>query len=268
MKYVLLEKNEQKLILRDESDNTFLVNYYTNVKPFLLKVKNGSKIEGEIVCSIGNKNIFLDRIEKVSYGDKTYFSLDEYHNDKILTLQNNQRNLLFIDLEMTLGLYKVKGGSQEIIQSGYILTNPDLQVIKHNQYYIKPARNGLRKRTIKFLKLNVDVFNQGARDFSYFYEDLNQLVLEYNPLIITWGESDKACIKNDCFQNNLEFNISDSSFFDLLDFYRHLNLMQYDSGLFNVARQLYGFEEVQIHDAFADALVLKDVYQHLKEGKI
>ena len=98
----------------------------------------------------------------------TLFDIEDLKKDMIKVMWRF-KHYLFIDIEMSMPSYYHSGTFQsEIIQVGYILTDKQLNVIKKNNYYIKPAHGRLvSKRTLKFLNIERNVFHK-AKDYNYF----------------------------------------------------------------------------------------------------
>ena len=184
----------------------------------------------------------------------------------IAQVLNRKTPLLFIDFEMNMQDFTpIPNFYQEIVEAGYVLTDPSgaVRLVKHQ--YIKPTKNKrLTQRALKFLSFSKEVFDLQAISFKEFYKDLVEINNQYQPTIFVWGKSDIVSLKKCIEINKLEevnFN-----FVDLLQL--HINYFNYKSspGLFKMWETYYGVMlEEQEHDSLEDAMITKDVFFKFKK---
>jgi sporulation inhibitor KapD len=239
-------------------------------------IKPGFTLEVQLYLTTGESlNYRIDKLIKVVsfkkkeiklktsevQGKKRLFTSMEniFHNKQELV--GSQRNLFFFDLEMSLGNYHVKKEVKEIVQIGYVLTDPNGEIIKKYEYYINPDRFGLNKRTIKFLSLNKEKFQENCKSFNYFIDDIKSILSQYNPLFICWGPSDYLAIASNCQLKKSDLNIDMIDKVDLLSIYKNILKSDHDLGLFNTAKELFNFNEQQTHDGLIDAELLYLIYK-------
>ena len=153
---------------------------------------------------------------------------------------------------------------QEIIEAGLVLTNKEGAIMKIKHWYIKPTLfPRLTRRTMKFLNYSNYELAQ-AVPFKKFYDELKEIVKEYNPYVIVWGKSDITQLKKTCQINNCS---------DLR--LRFVNLLQLHTNYFNLKNSpgLFSMWESytntklpeQRHNSLEDAMVTKDVFFKFKE---
>jgi len=181
---------------------------------------------------------------------------------EIRKLVNQKRYRLFIDFEMSMPPYQqYHNFVSEIIQVGFVLTDPEGHEIQRYNGFIKPTLfPKLSKRTLRFLSLTQDDVDQGV-EYSFLHEMLANIQREYQPIIYVWGKNDKKELSklNKLFK--LDNFVYDMQFVDLLSLHKTYFRLKNDLGLFN-AYNLYAHEDLdnQKHDALEDALVTKDVF--------
>ena len=114
------------------------------------------------------------KIKKISYTRVTHFNKIGFFTkrglkttfdinlikEEIIKVMWRFKYYLFIDIEMSMLSYYYTGTHQVEIVQWLSLTDKNLNVIKKDDYYLKPA-NGrfVSKRTLKFLKVKREVFN-------------------------------------------------------------------------------------------------------------
>lgn len=197
-------------------------------------------------------------------GLHTIFDIAPIRKDMIKVLWRF-KHYLFIDIEMSMPSYYHTGTFQsEIIQVGYILTDKHLNIIKKDQYYIKPANGRLvSKRTLKFLNIRRDVFDT-AKPYSYFYEDLKDILKTYKPRLVVWGRGDRLVL-NDSYKINKKDALTTSrQFIDLLQIHKNYFNLQSDLGLFKAYETYYNKTLEQSHDAYTDAYVMMEVFKYFR----
>ena len=168
---------------------------------------------------------------------------------------------LFIDFEMTMPGYHQKKFMPEIIQAGYVLSKPQSKIQVKDGYYIKPKlADKLSKRTIKFLKIEEEMFNKKAVDYRVFYRKLKNIMKRYRPKLVVWGKNDISAL-NDSYQIHGRAPLTtNNDFIDLLKLHKDYYNLKDDLGLFNAYKTYYESNDLQKHDAYDDALVTKHVF--------
>ncbi len=216
---------------------------------------------------IAHKLNYIITIERKTHkGTKVLYSLEKIRKD-ILNVLSNFNKYLFIDLEMTMPHYYKTPFVAEIVQTGYLLTDNNLNVIKENDYYIKPTKyERISKRTLHFLKVNSSVFKD-SKEYDYFYNDLKEIIKTYNPKIIVWGNNDIISLNKSYKINKVTPLTKRTNFINLLDIHKTYYQLDNDLGLFNAYKLYYGKDFNQDHDALVDAKVMLAVFKALKEKK-
>ena len=169
---------------------------------------------------------------------------------------------------MSMPSYYYTGTHQaEIVQVGYLLTDKNLNVIKKDDYYLKPA-NGrfVSKRTLKFLKVKREVFNT-AKEYNYFYEDLKGMLKTYKPKIVVWGKNDILVLKDSYKINKKDALTTSKNFIDLLKIHKNYFNLKEELGLFKAYETYYNKTLTQSHDAYEDAKIMLEVFKYFRKLK-
>lgn len=208
----------------------------------------------------------FNKIQKhTNRGLHTLFDVEDLKRDMIKVMWRF-KYYLFIDIEMSMPSYYHSGTFQsEIIQVGYILTDKKLNVIKKNNYYIKPAFGRLvSKRTLKFLNIDREVFHK-AKEYRYFYNDLKQMIDKYKPKFVVWGRNDILVLNDSYALNKKDALTAPRQFIDLLKIHKNYFNLQSDLGLFKAYETYYNTPlEEQDHDAYKDALIMMEVFKYFR----
>lgn len=231
------------------------VGSYIEFKPDFKRLK----IIGKIKCY--RINHFITILKPSYLSTKVIYDINNVRKNIISAITLN-KYYLFLDLEMTMPpYYQVEDFEAEIIQVGYYLTDQDLNIIKKNDYYLKPTKfKTVSKRTLKFLNIERGSI-EDSKPYSYFYEDLQQILNMYKPKVVVWGKNDYLAIKTSFKLNKEKPIIDQKGFINLLS-----NLKQYynlfdDVGLFKAYEIYYNETPVQEHNALSDAFILYKIYE-------
>lgn len=175
---------------------------------------------------------------------------------------NNQRYLLFLDLEMTMPNYYERNFIPEIIQYGYYLVDSlDGSLINSKGNYLKLYNNKkINKQTIRFLNLKVGEYHDSKIEYSIFYNEIKNILNVYNPKIVVWGKNDIKALDYSYQIHNVTNLTDNNSFIDLLKLHKDYFNLSNDLGLFNAYKTYYRQNSVQLHDAKSDAKVTKRVF--------
>lgn len=176
---------------------------------------------------------------------------------------------LFLDFEMTMPGYKKGPFQAEIIQFGGLLTDNKGNKILDRNYFIQPNKK-ISVRTIKFLKLDMDLFRASAKSYEYFYLDLKDIINTYQPKIVVWGKNDILALKDSYRIHKLLPLTSDYNFFDLLTLHKDFFNLNQDLGLFKAYQTYFPHLDIepQIHDAKDDAKVTKAIFFEFINEKV
>ncbi len=188
--------------------------------------------------------------------------------EEIIKVMWRFKNYLFIDIEMSMPSYYQVGTHQaEIVQVGYILTDAKLNIIKKDDYYLKPSNGKLvSKRTLNFLNIKREVFDD-AKDYNYFYEYLKTMMKEYKPKLIVWGKNDILVLKDSYEINKKDALTTSRSFIDLLKIHKNYFNLKDDLGLFKAYETYYNEKLPQSHDAYQDAKIMLEVFKYFRKVK-
>ena len=208
---------------------------------------------------------FLRIVQPTLRGREIYYDMDTIKKG-VKSLINKPHNKLFIDLEFTMpSYYQTMPHVQEIIQYGIVVENKEGEIVFEDSALVKPSKlYNLNGRTLKFLSRKKSDFDN-ALAYSDFYNVLKKCIKEYNPKIYAWGKSDMNAIE-------LSFSVNKVKPIDIKS--KHINLMQViknyynyhdEMGLFQTYQDLSNQElEEQQHDAFEDAMILREVFNLFK----
>lgn len=181
-------------------------------------------------------------------------------------LINRSHNKMFIDLEFTMpSYYQTMPHVQEIIQYGIVIEDKNGDIVIEDSSLVKPTKlYNLNNRTLKFLSRKKSDFDN-AVSYNQFYNVLKKCIQEYNPKIYAWGKSDISAIE-------LSFKVNKVKPLDVKS--KHINLMQViknyynyhdEMGLFQTYKDMSKMDiDEQQHDAFEDAMVLREVFNLFK----
>ena len=176
--------------------------------------------------------------------------------------------LMFLDLEMTMPSYQYsgKGYVTEMIQAGFIICDQNFNEIYRYDKYIKPKINtNLSNRTIEFLKVNIDDFNNNAISYDEFYDEFNSILYKYHPAIVVYGRNDQLVLSNSYKINNKNSLESKCRFINLCQLLKNFYELKNDPGLFKVYNTYLSHEDNQVHDALDDSYATKEVFRIFKE---
>lgn len=236
---------------------------YLNKLPYVFldvqddKVKNNNKIFYEI-------NYFIKIVVPRVTRSDVYYDLSMIKKG-VKSLLNREQTRLFLDLEFTLP--NSNHHLPEIVQYGMVVEDENNNIIFEDSSLVKPnKKSSLNKRTLKFLSLNYKDFDN-ACPYIEFYQILERWINEHDVKIIAWG-------KNDILTLEKSFKINHLKPLDIRN--RYMNLMQImknyynnkqEMGLFNTYQTLTNTAEVeQSHNAFEDALMLRDIFHIFKHN--
>lgn len=169
---------------------------------------------------------------------------------------------LFVDFEMTMPGYKRGPFQAEIIQFGAELTDKNGRHILERNYYIKPKEGRLSIRTIKFLDLDLDEFNEEAKSYEFFYMDFKNILDQYQPKIVVWGKNDILALDKSYEINNLMPITNELNFFNLLTLHKDYFNLNQDIGLFSAYQTYFpnNNKKRQKHNAKEDAKITKTIF--------
>ncbi len=242
--------------------------YLTNKlsKTFYSYLDKGVMVDFEITPKM--KTIRKRKFFQVAYFNQI-ISLNPYrvHYD-LFKLRDDMRKVLkthqyylFIDFEMTMPGYRDDVFKPEIIQAGYVLSEPNKDIIRENDLYILPKeRRTLSRRTKRFLNLEEADFFQKAEPFQVFYDDLKVIIDTYHPKLVVWGKNDLTALRDAYIFHDLPHLTDDHDFIDLLKLHKDYFNLKDDLGLFKAYKTYYQVDYDQAHDAKDDALVTKYVF--------
>jgi len=239
-------------------------------KTFFPILKTHQLVEFEVKNQVTKKfNGNLVKVYPVSYfreiidlkPRRVLYDLNQLRKDMKKVLKQ-YKYFLFLDLEMSMPGYGETKFVPEIIQAGYVLSNKKGQVLADEGYYIKPKNDhAINKRTIKFLKLDEELFHNTAKSYKYFYEGLKEIINQFHPQIVVWGKNDIQALNFSYEINDVQPITKEKMFIDLLKLHKDYYNLQNDLGLFDAYKQYYQTDLLeQDHDARTDAVITKDVF--------
>lgn len=250
----------------------FKRSLYQTFKNYL---NEGTLIDLEVMAPLTREKHYVYPVYYISkikslFLNKLYYS-EERNNLSLKNLFKSIKNVLILDLEMTMPPYNYKGSfTPEILEMGYVLyDNKDNLKINYNAYLKTSTK--LNNRTSDFLNLEKKNYYKTSISFYKAYNELKKNLKKYKPAIIVYGKNDILTLKRTFAKYNLP---------NLLNYIRIINLASLISsyyhhknelGLFNLYNLYYKKEEEQVHDALDDAITTYHVYKAFKndilEGK-
>lgn len=217
------------------------------------KIVNGYKAH-----QVNHFNLITNlRVKKDLYN---HFAMQK----SLVNFLDKHENYLFLDLEMTMAMFRQKNFKAEILQYGYVLVDQDLKTIKENSNYLLTKSDKLNRRIFRFLNITESEYFNKAITALKFYQELQLIIDNYNPKIVVWGKNDIKALNDFYHLHQVTPLTNHSSFVDLLRVHRNFFNLKNDLGLFNAYKEYYLIEPVQEHDAIEDAKVTKAVFEAFK----
>lgn len=161
----------------------------------------------------------------------------------------------YLDFEMSMPAFSKRGLHQaEIIQFGVIITNEHHEVLEKKAGYVFKKRHGLLSdRTLKFLKIQQEIYLEQAVSYDAFYQIMKDIQLKYQPKWIVWGKNDIQVLKDSFTIHEKEAYVSHDDFMDLLKLHKDYYSLKDDLGLLKAYHMYYDSSISQTHDALDDA---------------
>ncbi len=214
------------------------------------------------VVSFVYKLSAIGRYDQVIYYDKSTLS------QSLSKFLQSLGNIMVLDLEMTMPSYnfKGKGFRPEIIQAGFIVLDGEGEEICRYSNYIKPTLSDkISKRAEDFLNISSLDFSSKAISYSEFYEDFNEILDNYHPVILVYGKND-IIVLNDSYNINDKPSLKNKTrFINLCQLIKSYYDLRNDPGLFKLYKIYYNNEDIQVHDAFNDSEVTTKVFKAFKD---
>lgn len=268
MKLIVKDIDYKNNVFYSIVDNRKTGFYLSNrlAQVFMDSIKVGFLVDFEIT---NNKR----KIDKESFYQVNHFTLiknlnsglELYNHHSLQTdmvsFLKSHDYYLFLDLEMTIAGYGQKRYKPEIVQYGYVLIDKDGNTIRQADNYLKTiSPKPINKRTFWFLKIEKRDYDQKAVDYQVFYNELSEIVKEYQPKFVVWGKNDITTLSHSYKINKLPPLSNSTDFIDLLRLHRDFFNLRNDVGLFNAYKEYYDEEALQTHNAGEDAKVTKKVF--------
>lgn len=251
-----------------------LVNFYlTNRLSKLFLDHLSTEVIVDFAVSGKTKTIDQRKAYEVSHfnfiknykNDITIYDHSQLKQDMIGFLESNDY-YLFLDLEMTIPFYRQRDFIPEIVQYGYLLVNNKGETIIKNGDYVKTKiQKNINRRTIRFLKLDINIYNQTKIPFIDFYNQLKDIITKYNAKIVVWGKNDIQALNYGYKIYKLKPLTNDYNFVDLLKLHKDYFNLRNDLGLFKAYETYYDETIKQTHDAKDDAKITKKVFDAFLE---
>ncbi len=216
---------------------------------------------GAYLVNYVNKIFSKSAYKRIFYFDK--FSL----NTSLSSFLGSLGNVMFLDLEMTMPPYGYHGKDfkAEIIQVGYLLVNNNGDEINRYSNYIKPTiQKTLSKRVIEFLNITQEMFYAKAIDYKDFYEEFKEINDLYHPSIIIYGKNDSITLNNSFKINGLPL-IENIRYVNICRLIKSYYNLKNEPGLFKLYQTYYHNQDLQVHDAFNDCYVTKEVFKAFRD---
>lgn len=226
--------------------------------------------EDRVLLKSGIEAFQIDFIYRIYYLDPyrrvNYYDYQEL-NSSLSKFLSSLGNMMFLDLEMTMPPYGHSGKEYiaEIIQAGFLLVDSNGEEITRYTNYIKPLRHPtLSNRTLKFLNLEEDTFNTKAIPYLEFYTDLKETLEYYRPAIIVFGKNDQMALNQSFKIHQIESLAPMFRFVNISKLIKNYYHLKQEPGLFRLYQIYYENDALQLHDAFNDSYVTKEVFRAFK----
>ena len=206
---------------------------------------------------------YLYRIEALGRNDHVIYYDKLMINKQLNRFLNSLNNTMFLDLETTMPSYKFrgKGFKTEMIQAGLVIVDHKGNELYRYSRYVKPKlTNHLTKRVEDFLGITSEGFYKEAIDYIDFYNDFKGILKKYNPTIVVFGRNDILVLNESYEINGVKSLRYKTRFVNLCQLIKSYYELRNDPGLFKLYKLYYGLDDVQVHDAFDDCEVTKDVF--------
>lgn len=243
--------------------------YLTNrlSKTFMDYLDKGVLVDFEISSTVrkfdnyrAHQIAHFNEIKIIKTG-RTIYNHEKLKGD-MLDFLEEKHYYLIMDLEMTMPKYREKRFSPEIIQYGFVLVEYRGKTILKDHSYIFPINQvPLSQRTVKFLTLDLEMFNAKAQPYNYFYDKLLEITEKYEPKIVVWGKNDIAAIQSSYRIHNKKAITQPSDFVDLSKLHKDYFNLRNDLGLFKAYETYYKKRHEQVHSAQEDAVITKSVFE-------
>lgn len=200
----------------------------------------------------------IEQIIGHRYNRKFSYFDQKIVEQKIIEKINQHPYRLFLDLELTMQHSKTH--SEEIVQAGAILVDNNDQVLYEFDAYIQPTKiTHISKRTLEFLRVRATTIKQGV-PYQTFYDEMKQIVDQYQPAVIVWGNNDNYALDQSYIINEVPPLFKKDHYINLQQVLKQYYNINYEIGLFQAA-EIYGIDVgVQKHDAFTDSLVTRAIF--------
>lgn len=266
---VIIETKRKHLYLYFQRKDFREFGPYFFERPYLfVEVKEEKKIHGKYAV---HEVTMFNRIVQPSYYNRTKERIVYYDMDSIKRgvkeLVNESHKRMFIDLEFTMpAYYQTMPHTQEIIQYGIIIEDENGNIIFEDSSLVSPSKPyNLNGRTLKFLSRKRSDFNNSV-NYKYFYDVLKKCMDEFEPKVYVWGRSDILAIEQSFVINKVEPIEIRKHHINLMQVMKNYYNLKDEMGLFQTYQEMSNVQmEPQVHDAFEDALLTREVFRLFKD---
>ncbi len=268
-----LIKSKKKLIIK--TDNQILNIFISKrlIKDFAPYLINGRFVS---ICVADEKiyindsqgyriNYFIKIIKNSKYKHEVFYDISLVKQG-IKELVDSFENVMFLDFEMTMVVGRPEKFVTELVQAGLVVANKDMEIIYEYNSYIKPSKNKINNRTLKFLGLDKETINNGL-SYNEFHEQFEKIINKFNPTIVVFGRNDIKYLQHSYVVNGAKEITKRKDFVDLLQVYKNYHNIRNDIALFKLYEQMTNDEiGSQNHDAFEDAKVTYQIFKAFKDA--
>ncbi len=268
-----LIKSKKKLIIK--ADNQIINIFVTKrlIKDFSPYLINGRFVS---ICVDDEKvaisdsqgyrlNYFIKIIKNSKYKHEVFYDISLVKQG-IKELIESLDNVMFLDFEMTMVVGRPEKFVTELVQAGLVVANKDMEIIHEYNTYIRPSKNKINNRTLKFLGIDKETVNNGL-PYMEFHKQFEDIIDKYDPTIVVFGRNDIKYLQHSYVVNGAKEITKRKDFVDLLQIYKNYHNIKNDIALFKLYEQITD-EEVgnQHHDAFEDAKVTFHIFKAFREA--
>ncbi len=268
-----LIKSKKKLIIK--ADNQIINIFVTkrlikDFSPYLITGRFVSLCVDDEKISIYDSqgyrlNYFIKIIKNSKYKHEVFYDISLVKQG-IKELVESFDNVMFLDFEMTMVVGRPEKFVTELVQAGLVVANKDMKILHEYNTYIKPTKNKVNNRTLKFLGIEKEKINSGLT-YLEFHNQFDEIINKFKPTIVVFGRNDIKYLQHSYVINGAKEITKRKDFVDLLQIYKNYHNIKNDIALFKLYEQMTDDEAgSQSHDAFEDAKITYHIFKAFKEA--
>ncbi len=210
-------------------------------------------------------NYFIKIIKNTKYKHEVFYDISLVKQG-IKDLIDSLDNVMFLDFEMSMVVGRPEKFVTELLQAGLVVANKNMEIVHEYNTYIKPTKNKVNNRTLRFLGIDKETINNGL-PYKEFHKQFSEILEKYNPTIVVFGKNDIKYLQHSYVVNSAKEVTKRRDFVDLLQIYKNYHNIKNDIALFKLYEQMTNADAGdQHHDAFEDAKVTYHIFKAFREA--